>query len=38
MKYLIILEIKFKTNMEKVQDTLRDFGFKQIQSLFLWKS
>lgn len=32
MEYLIILEIKFKTNMEKVQDTLRYFGFKQIQN------
>ncbi len=32
MKYLIILEIKFKTNMEKVQDILRDFGLKQTQN------
>ena len=32
MKYLIIFEIKFKTNMEKVQDILRDYGFKHIQN------
>lgn len=32
MKYLIIFEIKFKTNMGKVQDILRDFGLKQIQN------